>query len=310
MKTNPIYTIQNSGLKWSNNKLLNIPSNVYSLTISTSTSGTASSDCTIGTENYQTKLYATPSEGCQLSGWNVTGGTITNNIFTFGNEDATIEPIFEESMYPTDYQYLLIDNVPSTGLNPNLVNYGISAEETQDGCYIKFPNSFTGREANYFGRDFLGLKNQNGFKFAIKDWFLPYATNLTGFMEWTPLTGIPDDFYGLSACTNLGRGFNCLHAAGGGFSSINSFDGLVSIENAEYMFYQLGNNISFPQTFAEHTFEKCYRFAGCFYSITASTNMAPFAIHCNSACTATSVNKTTNLASAPDISTFRALGWN
>lgn len=100
MITNPIYTIENSGLKWSNNKLLNIPSNVYSLTISTSTSGTASSDCTIGTENYQTKLYATPSAGCQLSGWNVTGGSVQDNIFTFGNTDATIEPIFEEYVGP------------------------------------------------------------------------------------------------------------------------------------------------------------------------------------------------------------------
>lgn len=98
MKTNPIYTIQNSGLEWSNNKLLNIPSNVYSLTISPSTSGTASSDCTIGTENYQTKLYATPSAGCQLSGWNVTGGSVQDNVFTFGNTDATVEPVFEEKV--------------------------------------------------------------------------------------------------------------------------------------------------------------------------------------------------------------------
>lgn len=101
MLTNPIYTIANSGLKIQEfgttaEKTLRFNENVYSLTINPSPSGTASSDAMIGTENYQTNLYATPLEGARLSGWNVTGGTITNNIFTFENSDAIVEPVFEE----------------------------------------------------------------------------------------------------------------------------------------------------------------------------------------------------------------------
>lgn len=96
MKTNPIITLNNSGFKIAN-KVWSIP-NTYSLTIQSNASGTASSDALIGTENYSTTLYATPIQGAKLSGWNVTGGTITNNIFTFGNIDATIEPVFVENV--------------------------------------------------------------------------------------------------------------------------------------------------------------------------------------------------------------------
>lgn len=99
MKSNPIYTIANSGLKIPGNKVLGVNGNVYSLTINPSTSGTATSDATIGTQNYQTNLYATPMQGTKLSGWNVTGGTVVDNIFTFGNSDAVIEPVFEEQLY-------------------------------------------------------------------------------------------------------------------------------------------------------------------------------------------------------------------
>ena len=83
-----------------NDLVLRLNNTVYSLTINQSISGTASSDALIGTPDYKTNLYATPNEGAQLSGWNVTGGTITNNIFTFGNADATIEPVFKEYVPP------------------------------------------------------------------------------------------------------------------------------------------------------------------------------------------------------------------
>ena len=96
MLTNPYLSLNNSGLKLPNNKLWSVNGNVYSLSIIPSISGTASSDAMIGTENYQTNLYVTPVAGTTLSGWNVTGGTVSNNVFTFGNSDATVEPVFEE----------------------------------------------------------------------------------------------------------------------------------------------------------------------------------------------------------------------
>lgn len=94
MKTNPIITLSNSGFKIAN-KVWAIP-NTYSLTIQSNASGTASSDALIGTENYQTNLYATPIQGAKLSGWNVTGGSVVDNKFIFGTSDAVIEPVFEE----------------------------------------------------------------------------------------------------------------------------------------------------------------------------------------------------------------------
>lgn len=104
MKTNPIITLNNSGFKITN-KVWAIP-NTYSLTIQSNASGTASSDSMIGTQNYSTNLYAMPEEGYRLSSWNVTGGSVTNNVFTFGNADATIEPVFEEQTSALLYQDL------------------------------------------------------------------------------------------------------------------------------------------------------------------------------------------------------------
>lgn len=89
MKTNPIITLSNSGFKIAN-KVWSIP-NTYSLTIQSNVSGTATSDALIGTENYQTNLYATPIQGTKLSGWN------GNNLYGFNGEPLgrtiTIEPL-------------------------------------------------------------------------------------------------------------------------------------------------------------------------------------------------------------------------
>ena len=98
MKTNPIITLNNSGFKLAN-KVWAIP-NVYSLTIQSNASGTASSDAMVGTQNYSTTLYAMPNEGYRFNSWNVTGGSVNNNVFTFSNADATIEPVFEEWTTP------------------------------------------------------------------------------------------------------------------------------------------------------------------------------------------------------------------
>ena len=106
MKTNPIITLSNSGFNIAN-KVWSIP-NTYSLTIQSNASGTASSDALIGTENYSTTLYAIPNEGYRLDTWNVTGGTVTNNIFTFGNTDAIVEPVFSVPTGPTPHTFTLM----------------------------------------------------------------------------------------------------------------------------------------------------------------------------------------------------------
>lgn len=96
MKTNPIITLNNSGFKIAN-KVWALP-NTYSLTIQSNASGTASSDAMIGTQNYSTTLYAMPNEGYRLNSWNVTGGSVFDDKFIFGNSDATIEPVFEKNV--------------------------------------------------------------------------------------------------------------------------------------------------------------------------------------------------------------------
>ena len=98
MKTNPIITLSNSGFKIAN-KVWSIP-NTYSLTIQSNASGTASSDALIGTQNYSTTLYAIPNEGYRLNSWNVTGGSVVDDKFIFGNSDAVVEPVFEEWTTP------------------------------------------------------------------------------------------------------------------------------------------------------------------------------------------------------------------
>jgi len=144
MKTNPIITLANSGFKIAN-KVWSIP-NTYTLTIQSNASGTASSDATIGTENYSTNLYATPDEGYRLNSWNVTGGSVSNNVFTFGNTDAIVEPVFEEQSIPLDmdfiYQAKDFDGtkIPNKALNSTFGDYLQQGTLTVNGegslCYL------------------------------------------------------------------------------------------------------------------------------------------------------------------------------
>lgn len=305
MKTNPIITLNNSGFKIAN-KVWSIP-NTYSLTIQSNASGTASSDAMIGTQNYSTTLYAIPNEGYRLNSWNVTGGSVVDDKFIFGTSDATIEPVFEEWSYPTDYQYLKFsysNNDAYTALNNAINSKGFTAVDSGDYIVCKIPN-----ETTYvsFGHDVQGSNRLYG----CADWYLPYVTNTTALFEWTSLTSIPDNFWGLSATKNLGRAFNCLQTQGAGLREIKSFDGLINVENCEYLMYQNPYETTLPTAFEPHTFEKCKSFYGSFNSVTVNSNMVPFAQHCNSACTGINAGgKTTQIRTCPDLSEFKALGWS
>lgn len=137
-----------------NDLALSLNNTVYSLTINQSISGTASSDALIGTPNYQTNLYATPNEGAQLSGWNVTGGTITNNIFTFGNADATIEPVFQEYVPPAYTEGWIFTTVGQCGWTldpaPGVGKYMYMTTTQIDGEYVSsFDTSDMGSDQLY-----------------------------------------------------------------------------------------------------------------------------------------------------------------
>lgn len=75
--------------------------NWYEVTMNTATSGSASIDKSIGSNGMTATLSANPIQGATLSGWDVTGGSVQNNIFTFGNTDATITPVFMEYVAPS-----------------------------------------------------------------------------------------------------------------------------------------------------------------------------------------------------------------
>lgn len=92
MKTNPIYTIANSGLKFSGP--------FYSLTVTSMGNGVASSVARIGNNGYTTPLYAMPDAGYVLSGFETNYGTVTNNSYTFANNDAIVSAYFEEQIAP------------------------------------------------------------------------------------------------------------------------------------------------------------------------------------------------------------------
>lgn len=195
MKTNPIITLNNSGFKLTN-KVWAIP-NVYSLTIQSNASGTASSDAMIGTQNYSTNLYAIPEEGYRLSSWNVTGGTVVDDKFIFGTSDAAIEPVFAEVAIPVDmdfiYQAKDFDGtkIPNKALNSTFGDYLQYGSLTLNGsgatCYLSNNHS----DSNYLYKT---ITNDELTKIKAIDtaytWFIRVvATNGVGGIMSTRASG-------------------------------------------------------------------------------------------------------------------------
>lgn len=186
MLTNPIITLSNSGFKIAN-KVWAIP-NTYSLTINPSTSGTALSDAMVGTQNYQTNLYATPIQGARLSGWNVTGGSVVDDKFIFGTSDATIEPVFAEVVIPVDMDFIYQANdfdgtkIPNKALNSTFGDYLQQGTLTVNGtgalCYLSNNHS----DSNYLYKiltndELTNIKAEN----TAYTWFIRVAaTNGVG----------------------------------------------------------------------------------------------------------------------------------
>lgn len=69
------------------------------LTVSSNEYGTLTAEPFTGFEGDTASLTATPSEDCHFVNYNVTGGSINNNIFTFTNEDATAKANFARNVH-------------------------------------------------------------------------------------------------------------------------------------------------------------------------------------------------------------------
>lgn len=100
MISNPIYTISNSGLL--------IPGPFYSLTVTSMGNGEVSSDALIGNNGYTTNLYAIPNAGYRFSGFETNYGTVTNDKYTFSNNDAIVSAYFEEQAGPTPHSFTIM----------------------------------------------------------------------------------------------------------------------------------------------------------------------------------------------------------
>ena len=72
----------------------NYTHNVYNLTLQTNGNGKLAAGKTTGYYNDTTTLTATPSSNYKFNNYNVTGGSISNNIFTWGNGNATAKANF------------------------------------------------------------------------------------------------------------------------------------------------------------------------------------------------------------------------
>ena len=150
MLSNPIYTISNSGLL--------IPGPFYSLTVTSMGNGVVSSDALIGNNGYTTNLYAIPNAGYRLSGFETNYGTVTNNSYTFSNNDAIVSAYFEEQAGPTPHYFTLMTagdeygwqlpidvllNAAENGLYIDISFYTSESDDTswEGGYYMANPDN-------------------------------------------------------------------------------------------------------------------------------------------------------------------------
>lgn len=245
MKTKPIVTLNSSGMTFAT-KAWAMP-NIYSLSVLSNASGTASSVANIGYENYNTNLYVTPAQGYKLSGWNVTGGTITNNIFTFGNTDATVEPVFEEQNIIDDMDFIYQANdfdgtkipnkVPNSTFGDYLSSGTITKNDTGSGCYLSNNNQRNYLYKYLSDEDFEHIKAVNNmYTFYIR---MMNENGTGGIMSTRAYQVTPGDTYNYMIRSN-GKKLQ-LHTAGGNDCPTANFD--LSIDRV-YKVYISGTSFN------------------------------------------------------------------
>ena len=229
MKTKPIVTLNSSGMTFAN-KAWAMP-NIYSLSVLSNASGTASSVANIGYENYNTNLYVTPAQGYRFSGWNVTGGNITNNIFTFGNTDATVEPVFEEQNIIDEMDFIyqandfdgtkITNKVPNSTFGDYLASGTLTKNGTGSGCYLSNGNSKSRFLYKYLSNeDFVHIQAVNNmYTFYIR---MMNENGTGGIMSTRAYQVTPGDTYNYMIRSN---GYQIqIHTNGGTNCPTTNFD--------------------------------------------------------------------------------------
>jgi hypothetical protein len=119
--------------------------------------GEVSSDALIGNNGYTTNLYAIPNAGYKFSGFETNYGTVTNDSYTFSNNDAIVSAYFEEQTGPTPHYFNLMTagdeygwqlpidvllNAAENGLYINISFYTNESDDTnwEGGYYMVNPD--------------------------------------------------------------------------------------------------------------------------------------------------------------------------
>ena len=99
--------------------------NVYSLTLQNDGHGTLAAGKTTGYYNDTTILTATPNEYYAFANYSVTGGSISNNTYTWAASNGTVKANFAQTATPSadyDYRYIRIRaKTPNSTLGTNSI---------------------------------------------------------------------------------------------------------------------------------------------------------------------------------------------
>lgn len=139
-------TFGNDYLKYNDDYLIQ-PS---TLTLLTDGNGKLSAEKLIGMPGETITLVPTHSSYYRFSGYEVTGGTIVGNTFTFGVDDATVQANFKENYFTASGGFLREGNVfVQAGTKTVPENYNASTHRMLYGvmsaCTGDIPSSWTTR---------------------------------------------------------------------------------------------------------------------------------------------------------------------
>lgn len=126
---------------------------IFDLKLQQSTGGTISANKLTGTSGTNVSLSYTATGGTYFSSWSVTGGSITNNTFKFGNTDATAKGNFLNTnplkLYNNATRIVMKDHSSYSGIDNKYLYLDGPIYATQSPNFL-FANSGTIKNKNYF----------------------------------------------------------------------------------------------------------------------------------------------------------------
>lgn len=193
------------------NLVLRMNGNITDLTILPSVSGTVTSDKNIGATNMSAELTITPGAGAEISGFEISGdGQINGTTYTFGLQDTTILPVWQEYVPPSiTAGWTLVTNGecrPSIDFAPGTSKQPQETTTQLDGTWTSSYNA-----NNAFGNDQFNLycPSAGTWNITLDNWqdysTVKYMRCDFGQGETNTLIGIDTiDFFGKEQIRDLG----------------------------------------------------------------------------------------------------------